>query len=257
MDYGSPSKPTDHKLPKRLFYPNTRYSTSTARPSRPPTPHTKKHATNVDTGILYTTNHPQLTNRKTGNGTTYSGTTLHSAKTSAPLSDTDKHFPKDHKLRKNFNRNTIKISFSSMNNTKQIIYNHNKRILCPSEHIDSTADDTAINIKHATADKITHAHSTETASNHQFSTKPPSHVKTIALVKRTSDLQKTTSRQDTETTLHHSDMQNTETLPNSAKISGLLKTITLATLFHSASFYQVHPKIAQVKDTTSALRKKY
>ena len=83
MDYGSPSKPTDHKLPKRLFYPNTRYSTSTARPSRPPTPHTKKHATNVDTGILYTTNHPQLTNRKTGNGTTYSGTTLHSAKTSA------------------------------------------------------------------------------------------------------------------------------------------------------------------------------
>ena len=147
MDYGSPSKPTDHKLPKRLFYPNTQYSTSTARPSRPPTPHTKKHATNVDTGILYTTNHPQLTNRKTGNGTTYSGTTLHSAKTSAPLSDTDKHFPKDHKLRKNFNRNTIKISFSSMNNTKQIIYNHNKRILCPSEHIDSTADDTAINIK--------------------------------------------------------------------------------------------------------------
>ena len=110
MDYGSPSKPTDHKLPKRLFYPNTRYSTSTARPSRPPTPHTKKHATNVDTGILYTTNHPQLTNRKTGNGTTYSGTTLHSAKTSAPISDTDKHFPKDHKLRKNFNRNTIKIS---------------------------------------------------------------------------------------------------------------------------------------------------
>ena len=104
-----------------------------------------------------------------------------------------------------------------MNNTKQIIDNHNKRILCPSEHIDSTADDTAINIKHATADKITYAHSTETASNHQFSTKPPSHVKTIALVKRTSDLQKTTSRQDTETTLHHSNMQNTETLPNSEK----------------------------------------
>ena len=79
-----------------------------------------------------------------------------------------------------------------MNNTKQIIDNHDKRILCPSEHIDCTADDTAINIKHATADKITHAHSAETASNYQFSTKPPSHVKTIALVKRTSDLQKTT-----------------------------------------------------------------
>ena len=30
----------------------------------------------------------------------------------------DKHFPKDHKLRKIFNRNTIKISYSCMNNTK-------------------------------------------------------------------------------------------------------------------------------------------
>ena len=29
----------------------------------------------------------------------------------------DKHFPKDHKLRKIFNRNTIKISYSCMNNT--------------------------------------------------------------------------------------------------------------------------------------------
>ena len=40
----------------------------------------------------------------------------------------DKHFPNDHKLRKIFNRNTIKISYSCMNNTKQIIDNDNKRI---------------------------------------------------------------------------------------------------------------------------------
>ena len=45
------------------------------------------------------------------------------------LSLIDKHFPKDHSLRKIFNRNTIKISYSCMNNTKQIIDNHNKRIL--------------------------------------------------------------------------------------------------------------------------------
>ena len=38
----------------------------------------------------------------------------------------DKHFPKGHKLRKIFNRNTIKISYSCINNTKQIIDNHNK-----------------------------------------------------------------------------------------------------------------------------------
>ena len=44
----------------------------------------------------------------------------------------DKHFLNDHKLRKIFNRNTIKISYSCMNNTKQIIHNHNKRILTAS-----------------------------------------------------------------------------------------------------------------------------
>ena len=54
----------------------------------------------------------------------------------------DKHFPKDHKLRKIFNRNTIKISYSCMNNTKQIIDNHNKRILNSSKHINDTADNT-------------------------------------------------------------------------------------------------------------------
>ena len=54
----------------------------------------------------------------------------------------DKHFPKDHKLRKIFNRNTIKISYSCMNNTKQIIDSHNKRILNSSKHIKDTAANT-------------------------------------------------------------------------------------------------------------------
>ena len=39
--------------------------------------------------IHSTTNHPRLTTEKTNNGTTFSGTTPHSAKTSAPISDTD------------------------------------------------------------------------------------------------------------------------------------------------------------------------
>ena len=46
----------------------------------------------------------------------------------------DNHFPRDHKLRKIFNRNTIKISYSCMANTKQTIDNHNKRILKSSGH---------------------------------------------------------------------------------------------------------------------------
>ena len=54
----------------------------------------------------------------------------------------DKHVPKDYKLRKIFNHNTIKISYSCMNNTKQIIDNHNKRILNSSKHIKDTAANT-------------------------------------------------------------------------------------------------------------------
>ena len=52
----------------------------------------------------------------------------------------DKHFPKENKLRKIFNRNTIKISYSCMNSTKQIIDNHNKRILNSSKHTDKSTD---------------------------------------------------------------------------------------------------------------------
>lgn len=74
---------------------------------------------------------------------------------------------------------------------------------------------------------------------------------TITPLKRTSDSQKTTSRQDTETTLHHSGTQNTGTPPNLANISGLLKIATLTTLFHGVSFHLVHPTTAQVKDVIS------
>ena len=55
------------------------------------------------------------------------------------LSLVDKHFPKDHKLRKILNQNTVKISYSCMNNTKQIIDNHNKDILTASIQSDDAA----------------------------------------------------------------------------------------------------------------------
>ena len=51
----------------------------------------------------------------------------------------------DNKLREIFNRNTIKISYSCMNNTKQIIDNHNKRILKSSEHNDTPTSKTKDN----------------------------------------------------------------------------------------------------------------
>ena len=100
----------------------------------------------ADTTTLYTTNRQWLLNGKTDNVTTSSGTTLHSAKNVSTnighrfLTLVDKHFPKDHKLRKIFNRNTIKISYSCMNNTKQIIDNHNKQILNSFKHADKSAD---------------------------------------------------------------------------------------------------------------------
>ncbi|XP_061900734.1 uncharacterized protein LOC133648549 [Entelurus aequoreus] len=40
----------------------------------------------------------------------------------------DKHFPKGNTLRKVFNKNNIKLSYSCMNNMRQIISNHNKAI---------------------------------------------------------------------------------------------------------------------------------
>ena len=97
----------------------------------------------------------------------------------------------------------------------------------------------------------------ETASSPHWSTKPPSHVRTTAPLRHTWGLQKMISRLDTETTPHHFDTQNTETLPNSANISGPVKKITLTTLFHGASFHQHHPTTAQAKDATSASKKNY
>ena len=55
---------------------------------------------------------------------------------------------------------------------------------------------------------------TETAFNHQLSTKQPSNVTIITLLKHTSDSEKTPSKLGTKTTLHHSVTQNTGTLRN-------------------------------------------
>ena len=41
----------------------------------------------------------------------------------------DKHFQPRHKFRKIFNRNTLKVSYSTMPNVKAIINGHNKKVL--------------------------------------------------------------------------------------------------------------------------------
>ena len=50
----------------------------------------------------------------------------------------DKHFPRQHKLHKAINKNTVKVSFGSTKNIKSIINSHNKKVLhpnrpCPNE----------------------------------------------------------------------------------------------------------------------------
>ena len=43
----------------------------------------------------------------------------------------DKHFPRDRKFHKIFNRNNIKVNYSCMPNVKSAINSHNKKILNP------------------------------------------------------------------------------------------------------------------------------
>ena len=89
----STARATTHQPPQRTYPPA---STKDCHPFHPtkhlstkPLLHNQNYSTNADTGTPYTTNHPRLTTEKTDNGTTYSGTTPHSAKTSEPISDTD------------------------------------------------------------------------------------------------------------------------------------------------------------------------
>ena len=52
----------------------------------------------------------------------------------------DTHFPAGHKLHKIFNRNTVKVSYSCMNNVRSIITNHNTRIIRKSQTQVTSAD---------------------------------------------------------------------------------------------------------------------
>ena len=84
---------------------------------------------------------------------------------------------------------------------------------------------------HATADRKTRAHLMGTAFNHQLSIKQLSNVTTLTLQKHTSVLQKTPSRQDTETTFHHFVTQNTGTL----ELSKHIWTLKDSNIDHSIS----------------------
>ena len=50
----------------------------------------------------------------------------------------DKHFPKNHKLHKIFNRNNVKVSYSCMPNVSSIVNSHNQKILTASKEENQT-----------------------------------------------------------------------------------------------------------------------
>jgi hypothetical protein len=56
------------------------------------------------------------------------------------LSLIDNHFPLQHKLHKIFNRNTLKMSYSCMNNVKSIITKHNAHIITNSQSQNTETD---------------------------------------------------------------------------------------------------------------------
>ena len=86
--------------------------------------------------------------------------------------------------------------------------------------------------KHATADRRTHARSTETAYNRLSSTKPLSPGTTTTRPKHTLDLLKTTSRRDTETTPPHSYTR----LRNSTELSKHIWTLKDSKIDHFFSW---------------------
>ena len=63
------------------------------------------------------------------------------------LSLIDKHFPKDKKLSKIFNRNTIKVSYSCLPNVKQTISKNNHRLLQLHRMKESTQDSKLCNCR--------------------------------------------------------------------------------------------------------------
>ena len=65
------------------------------------------------------------------------------------LSLIDKHFPPQHKLHKIFNRNTLKISYSCMNNVKTIITKHNAHIIMNSQPQNTETDNCNCDNKNA------------------------------------------------------------------------------------------------------------
>ena len=105
----------------------------------------------VDHEFTYTQNAPQRTHRnRQHNIIWFNPPFSKSVNTNIGwefLSLIDKHFPLQHKLHKIFNRNTLKVSYSCMNNVKSIITKHNTHIIRNSQSQNTETDNCNCNNK--------------------------------------------------------------------------------------------------------------
>ena len=140
-----------------------------------------------------------------------------------------------------------------MDNTNQIIDNHNKSIQSASMPTDKTTATTTIN-----SNKTFNCRQKNTCpfDGNCLQSSSPNH-RDMKRQQRDRNVhpQKTTSKLDTETTPHQSAMPNTETPPNSESTSGPSKTATSNTLFPGTSCHLTRRTTAQAKDVISASKK--
>ena len=148
-----------------------------------------------------------------------------------------------------------------MNNRKQIIENHNKHIINSSKHADKPADSASdiksCNCRQKNACPL-NGNCLQSSVIYQATVKRHNTNTSETYIGLTENDFKTRYRNHIASFRHaFRYIQNTGTLQNSANIFGLLKTTTLTTLLHGASFHLAHLTTALVKDVISVLKKNF
>ena len=158
----------------------------------------------------------------------------------------DKHFPHHHKFNKIFNRNTIKVSYSCMDNMESMIHKHNAKILNPLP--ENTGNMCSCREKYSCP------LNGNCLKRKKSCIKQQCHQK--ALPKFTLALQQQISKPDTIITQIHSDIAINLTVRNFLNIFGSLKTILNNIVFLGLSLQMLHRTLVVVDDVTCVSQRK-
>ena len=144
-----------------------------------------------------------------------------------------------------------------MNNTKEIVDNHNKRILNSSKHTDKSTDNCVHNKSCNCRQKNTcplKGNCLQLSVIYQETIKRNDNNTSETYIGLTQNPFKTRYRNHTASFRHTKHRNSTEL---SKHVSGPLKTTTLTILFHGVSFHLAHPTTVQVKDVTFASKRNF